>query len=574
MFEFEEVDTTETPVTAAEILAEVEAGVEAEICDEPDASAATPPEAPPDALLVGGHEEPEELEESDESDEAKRYRDEAKSFAKVYDINEIYSQFVQNPDEDVIEKLMNAVTRLAAGVVRARAGGFQGYLNSSAFENDPTEISQDASMKVLRALRAGRFKGKSKFSTWCFKICKNTVLDAMRQIERRGEETLGDDVADEPVPGVGVSGSGQTGYGGEGTDHLGGSQGILPKNFTDRTEDAIIDELDYEKAYRRLTGREKKIVQLFRDGHTPQDIGKAFGRDAKWASNQLQRLKLLLQHGLHIVKSVFHTCQLPKVPVAELKDGELYVDDGNGGHRLLGKCKCRKQLTTLELKTLVDNGEAQPIYKTVAGTLVPCEDVWAPQLCQVPRVGLNSNSADIDRATLGDYQSLRDIEIAHEMSVMALRALIVPFRDDPWEGRVVFTAFAEGRTKGCFTKHQWVKPEPRVVPPEFQKTLVETKVRCTECGKRKMDFYEYSDGSRCYVHDGCSKNGDFLHISRKLAPWVSKQPDSTRLIGGRDLTVASPICEIGRPFPPEGTQVPSLFSSSSQVEPTPPHRRS
>jgi hypothetical protein len=149
-------------------------------------------------------------------------------------------------------------------------------------------------------------------------------------------------------------------------------------------------------------------------------------------------------------------------------------------------------LTRLESRKLIEIGKAVHILR-LSPTGKPVNDsgiIWAPQAVRVPRVGLSSH-AHVERAVAGNAQDRSDIEIAHEMSVEALRALIVPAADDPWQGRPRFANWAEQQTKGGHTdvRHE---AEPRSADPA---TAIIWDACCPKCPNNQLVVSIYPDGA-------------------------------------------------------------------------------
>jgi RNA polymerase sigma-70 factor (ECF subfamily) len=90
------------------------------------------------------------------------------------------------------------VTRAKAGDARAfdelvrryrkRIYALALHLTGSSSEAD--DIAQDVFLKAYSAL--GEFQGRSEFFTWVYRMAVNRALNARRDRERRGEQTLDD----------------------------------------------------------------------------------------------------------------------------------------------------------------------------------------------------------------------------------------------------------------------------------------------------------------------------------------------------------------------------------------------
>ncbi len=153
-----------------------------------------------------------------------------------------------------------------------------------------------------------------------------------------------------------------------------------------------------------------------------------------------------------------HSCRL-NIDILVRKNllpNERYraMDEYSQEFRLMPiKCACRKMVTLSEANDLIETGQAEQVFKVKRGTIETDHlAVWMSQERQVPRVDLIS-AADIDRAYVHDIQSSIDyIEEVHAMYMENRAKLIVPFREDPTEGRLLFPFPNEGRTSGGYKK--------------------------------------------------------------------------------------------------------------------------
>lgn len=115
------------------------------------------------------------------------------------------------------------------------------------------------------------------------------------------------------------------------------------------------------------------------------------------------------------------------------------------------KCNCRKWLTIYDADALIKAGQALWFCRSVNGVTKLCEPyrdrknkmvlghIWRPvEREKVPRIDLITR-ADIERAFIdGKQDSVILIEEIHKMIMDARAKLIVPFREDPFEGRCLF----------------------------------------------------------------------------------------------------------------------------------------
>ena len=404
-------------------------------------------------------------------------------------LNQFYKEYLEAPNEDNLNRLLADVENFARRLTSAVCQEFDNpqlgrYFNQTVTDAHPqTEISNTVMLRVWKNL--ANFKDECKFSSWVYEVSRNVVIDYMSEISNRKDINLKLlDWKDYEAPSASEVGTRNASNRGAAFDGIGdpndpddnsghGAAPVASQEHLVANEAGLNVQLDFEKVLGKLSQKDRRLVEMYKDGHVPIEIGKAFRRDARWASNQLVRLKELLRHELYICETILHTCRVSPGPTSAMQIGLSYVEDGDS-YRAMQTCRCRKGLTGLEAKKLIENGGASCIYRVGDDgmPLLVYGEIWAAQAVRTPRVGLSSSRAHIEKAygigQGGNKQVARNIELEHEIAVECLRRLIVPFRPDPWEGRVIFTAFAEGRTEGTFTKYEWRKPELKPIPVERQ----------------------------------------------------------------------------------------------------------
>ena len=498
----------EQPQSAQSIFSEIDSEIQTELVDE---------------------DEPEVVasEHADEgNDESQQGGDK---------LNQVYQEYLGAPNQDNLDRLLIDVENYARRITTKVCLGFGNFEISEYFAQT---VKDEAMLHVWRGL--GGFKGKSKFSSWVYEIIQNIVFTRLNYVSRRKDINLKIlDWKDYTAPIVGVRNAGNTGAaldGGEDSNDDNGGVGAAPvpsQEHCEETENGLNAELDFAKVFSKLSPNDRRVIELYKDGYRPADIGKAFRRDAKWASNQITVLKDLLRHELYICETVLHTCRVSPKPTPVMQTGLLYVEDGDS-YRAMQTCRCRKGLTGLEAKTLIKNGGASDIYKCGddGKPLLIHGEIWAAQAVRTPRVGLSSSRVHVEKAygigQSGNNQVARNIELEYEIAVEGLRKLIVPFRPDPWEGRVIFTGFSEGRAEGTFSTYEWQQPEPKPIP-ERQTTVIEENAHCLRCGAAHMAVSEFADGTQ--KHD-CPCG--YLAVFRKREPSISKSQVASVLVLERD----------------------------------------
>ena len=86
-------------------------------------------------------------------------------------------------DDQIIDKILAGDSNAYAVLVdRYKDLVFTLALRMVKNREEAEEVSQDTFIKVFKSLN--KFKGKSKFSTWIYKIAYNTCLDRLKKIKR------------------------------------------------------------------------------------------------------------------------------------------------------------------------------------------------------------------------------------------------------------------------------------------------------------------------------------------------------------------------------------------------------
>jgi len=88
-----------------------------------------------------------------------------------------------NQDQIIIDKILNGNTNAFAELVdKYKDLVFTLALRMIKNREEAEEVSQDTFIKTFKSLE--KFKGKSKFSTWVYRIAYNTCLDRLKRIKR------------------------------------------------------------------------------------------------------------------------------------------------------------------------------------------------------------------------------------------------------------------------------------------------------------------------------------------------------------------------------------------------------
>lgn len=122
------------------------------------------------------------------------FKDKEKTYPEGLSEDTLYAFRASDGDDSAFEFLVRKYERLVSTCVYAVVGNTE----------DTMDISQETFLKVYKSL--GSFKGDSEFSTWLYRIAKNTALDFVRRrrinsvsMDSSGEESEGFDIPDESV---------------------------------------------------------------------------------------------------------------------------------------------------------------------------------------------------------------------------------------------------------------------------------------------------------------------------------------------------------------------------------------
>jgi RNA polymerase sigma factor (sigma-70 family) len=211
-------------------------------------------------------------------------------------LNARYTEYAAAPNEQSLNALLAETHRYAKRVLIS--GGY-------AQRVDLSEATQLATIKVWRNLR--NFHGKSKFSSWANRIIKNEAVDEIRKAVRHRECELPDEeILTSKRSRCFKGASGELDDNGNMVGS--GNRTPLPSVCMEAPSYALVDRTAID-AYledgeggqlldllmESLSTQDTIIFHLSRNGCKPSGIGKFFKKNAKWASNQLTRIKKQLK---------------------------------------------------------------------------------------------------------------------------------------------------------------------------------------------------------------------------------------------------------------------------------------
>ena len=439
---------------------------------------------------------------------------------KSSSVNDLFGQFIADPSDLntslLLQDLHNFVLRI--------------ILKKSPNNPNAEDITQQAMLKiwyirvcracdkrefycrcsspmidVLPNLKHPLFVLTSKFSNWVYRVVVNTLKDEWKKPAPKKEVEYFDWKNYHATGGRRISPPSHDKED-DTADSGGGTQALLTKdelhaaedklnNWIDGEPDVSPDELAMRAAIRKLPYQDQRLVSLLQDGCNDALLAKEFKCTKQQICNRWNRIQVLIKHELQIPAVKLHTCRVENQSLYVLSADRRYISDDDKSYKALPlKCACRKTFTRLESRKLIELAEAQHCFKTDKNGK-PINDpsiIFAAQLPKTPRCGLTGRT-HIEKAYIDDRrQNVDDIKIAAEMTLEMWRGLIAPGKDDPLTGRVVFTAFAEERTAGCFNDTGYEPAKPRTVDPA---TTISWDSHCPACQKDKLLVAVFPDGA-------------------------------------------------------------------------------
>lgn len=228
-------------------------------------------------------------------------------------LDRLYAQYAAAPTNENLNTLLEEVERYARRNTIGKGGAFAQYVSQSVTDYAPTRVSVEITAKVWRNL--DKFDGRSKFSVWVFRISRNVVKDMCRSIIARKELTL-HEWKDYDNEGTGCYRGAPDESANSDFEVTGGTKTALPTGLAPDKRAVKLDALLAE-----LNDRDRTIIYFVQKGYKPAEIGEEFGKDAKWASNQLNRIKKQLRK---LAKEPY-----PKAEVAKSGSSSVLVMKGD-----------------------------------------------------------------------------------------------------------------------------------------------------------------------------------------------------------------------------------------------------
>lgn len=241
-------------------------------------------------------------------------------------LERLYAEYVDFPTQENERRFLKEVEVYARYITRGEGGAYSAILTDTETEQYPqTDTSMLAMMKVWLTTTAPpsvRSKKpydptKSSIETWVHRIAMSVHNSRVRHIVKHPETDQLLEWKDYNADKSTRRSGGNTGAGPDSAiddahndEADGGGHGAAPvpgqRDFRNGGQDPFdvlipgrpgrekaLDEwrarLDLLVLF--LPSRDQRIVQMLREGKKPLEIGKAFKMNAKWASNQIDRIK-------------------------------------------------------------------------------------------------------------------------------------------------------------------------------------------------------------------------------------------------------------------------------------------
>lgn len=201
-------------------------------------------------------------------------------------LNDLYAQYKAEPNEANLSLLLVGVGHYA----QANTPNFSA-LNESPTPELYSSLAQEVQVRVWQSL--GKFNGRSKFSTWVNRICKNLVKDKYRTASRRKEDTFFEwkDYHDTDVNRDAILKQRGHSYAAASAEHTNANFEVSSTSRTLVEGGApLAAYLGPDVFHVRLaallpalTEEEQDIIRYHMAGYSPSSIGREFNRSEKWA---------------------------------------------------------------------------------------------------------------------------------------------------------------------------------------------------------------------------------------------------------------------------------------------------
>jgi DNA-directed RNA polymerase specialized sigma24 family protein/rubredoxin len=325
------------------------------------------------------------------------------------------------------------------------------------------------------------------FSGWVYTIIRHAALDFKEGKKSRKEDEL------LPYKAYSNSGISRASFKNDkfGEPVVQDIQGIPSKTQQNATSNGLNSEFDLESAIRKLGYQDQQLVDLVRQGYRTDDkeLTDRFNCTSKQLYNRWSRIKLVLKDELVGFPTVIHTCNPSVTSTNDFQRLGQYIEDSSKSFQALPEsCKCRKSITRVQARKMVETGAAEWVYKVDAAgkPVINYERIWSRRAVRVRRVMAGAGQTQMERMVDGNRQDLANREIGRQMDEAFIQGLIVPFRPDPWEGIVRFTNFQDKETPNCYRKSANTPQESVSPNPNKPFAEISNNETCPKCSDRSL----------------------------------------------------------------------------------------